>query len=372
MSHTAGNLLIIAHTFPLPDLDGSSQRTLRLLQMLRELGWAITFLSVGRDFHPTYVARREEACRLLTDAGVEAVGPAAPLAYLQAHGARFDAIMLAVVPGESDFVPQLRRAAPNARLLFDTIELTFVSMARAAQLRRSERLMQQSRAVQSAQLRIAAAADLTFVVTEEEAGLLHRLCPSARVGVISNIHNVCSDPPGPQHRRDLLFVGNFVHMPNRDAAQHFAADIWPQVRNHLPDAVVRLVGLPIAEIESLAAPDVVVTGHVADLAPLYAQSRAAIAPLRFGAGIKGKVLEAMGYGLPVVMTPVAAEGIGARDGEDALIAGTPAAFAEAIVALHSDDLLWQRLARNGRTLVENRFTYDVVKRSLDELLRTLR
>jgi glycosyltransferase involved in cell wall biosynthesis len=372
MSIHAGRILIVAHTFPLPDMDGSSLRTLRLVQMLRELGWTVTFLSAGREFHPAYTARNKEARSRLAAAGVETVGPIAPLEYLHAHGANLDAIMLAVTPGEADFLAQARRVAPNALILYDTIELTFVSMARAAHFRRSERLMQQSRGVQAAQLRVAATADLTLVVTDDEAELVRRLCPQARVGVVSNIHSINADSPGPDGRRDLLFVGNFVHMPNRDAAQHLVTDIWPQVRDRLPGAVVRLAGLPIAEIETLAAPDVLVTGHVADLAPLYANSRVAIAPLRFGAGIKGKVLEAMGNGLPVVMTPVAAEGIGAHHNDDALIATTPTAFAQEIIRLYGDDRLWQRLARNGQALVEQRFSYNVVKQALAEQLRTLR
>lgn len=361
-------ILIIAHTFPLPDLDGASQRIVRLMHMLRELDWGVTILSAGREFHPTYATRSDEARALLAASGINAVGPVMPLDYLRSHGVELDAILLAVVPGENDFMEHVRRAAPNAVILFDTIELTFVSMARAAQLRRSKQLLQQSRAVQAAQLQIAAAADLTLVVTEVEAELLRRLCPSARIGVISNIHTVTENAPGPEKRRDLLFVGNFVHMPNRDAAQHFVADIWPQIRKRLPGAVVRFVGLPVQEVEALAASDVLVTGHVPDLAPLYHQSRVAIASLRFGAGIKGKVLEAMGYGLPVVMTPVAAEGIGARHGEDALIAATPSTFAASILQLYGDDDLWRRLALNGKALVMERFSYPVVKKALERSL----
>ena len=365
MSHQA---LIIAHTHPLPDLDGASLRTLRLMQMLGELGWTVTCLSAGRAFHPAYDARADEARALLASHGIEAAGPMPPLDYLAVHGADLDLIVLAVVPGRSDFVAQMRRAAPNAAVIFDTIELTFVSMMRAARLRRSEQLVQQARSVQAGQLALAAAADLTFVVTEEEANLLAQLCPAAQVRVISNIHAVHPDPAPISGRRDLLFVGNYVHMPNRDAAQHFVADIWPQVRTQLPGAAVRFAGLPVPAVAALAAPDVIVTGHVPDLAPLYAASRVAIAPLRFGAGVKGKVLEAMGYGLPVVMTPVAAEGTHAAHGEHALIAGTPSAFASTVVELYQDAARWQQLSQAGQRLVEQHFSYAAIKARLAALL----
>ena len=309
------------------------------------MGYRVTNLSAGHAFHPAYTERAEDAQALLAANGIEPVGPLSPLDYLAAHGADLDLILLAVVPGQADFVDALRRCAPNAVLIFDTIELTFVSMYRAAQLRRSEALAQQGRAVQASQLALAAAADCTLVVTDDEAALLARLCPQARVRVISNVHTVTETLPAVHGRADLLFVGNYVHMPNRDAARHFVADIWPQVQPRLPGAVVRFAGLPVPEVEALASPGVIVTGHVPDLTPLYAHSRVAIAPLRFGAGIKGKVLEAMGYGLPVVMTPVAAEGTGAVDGEHARIAATPAAFAAAVVALATDDAQWLRLSQ---------------------------
>jgi len=360
--------LIIAHTHPLPDLDGASLRSLRLMQMLRELGWTVTCLSAGRAFHPAYDARADEARALLASHGVEAVGPMSPIDYLAAHGAAFDLILLAVAPGQADFVAQMRRGAPNAAVIFDTIELTFVSMMRAARLRRSEQLAQQARRVQASQLALAAAADVTLVVTEDEAKLLAQLCPAARVRVISNIHAIHADAAPIAGRHDLLFVGNYVHMPNRDAVQHFVADIWPQVRPHLPDVVVRFVGLPVPEVAALAAPDVIIAGHVPDLIPLYAASRVAIAPLRFGAGIKGKVLEAMGHGLPVVMTPIAAEGTHAVHDEHALIAATPSAFAAAVVALYHDGVRRRRLSQAGQRLVDEHFSYAAIKARLAALL----
>jgi glycosyltransferase involved in cell wall biosynthesis len=340
-----------------------------MMQAARDLGWNVTNLATGHAFHPAYNARADEARALLAVNNIAAAGPDAPLAYLTAAGVQFDAVLLAVVPGASSFMHELRRLTPpHAVIIFDTIELTFVSMLRAARLRRSETLFQQARNVQARQLQIAAAADYTLVVTPEEADLLQRLCPTAQVRILSNIHTLTPVSHRPAERRDLLFVGNFVHMPNRDAVQHFVADIWPQVRAHLPDAIVKLVGLPVAEVAALAAPDVIVAGHVPDLAPFYTSSRLAIAPLRFGAGVKGKVLEAMGYGLPVVMTPIAAEGTHARPNIDALIATTPADFAAATVRLYHDDDLWQRLSQNGQALVAKWFLVESVQEVLVEML----
>lgn len=207
-----GHALFITHTHPLPDLDGAPLRALRLMQMLRELGWQVTNLSAGRAFHPAYEARGDEARALLSAGGIQATGPTAPLVYLAAHGTDFDLIVLAVTPGQADFLSQMRQAAPNALLIYDTIELTFLSMHCAGQIQRNERLLQQAHAVASKQLAIAATADVTWVVTDEEKTLLEQLCPQARVHVISNVHSVTEKAPKLDGRRDLLFVGNYVRI----------------------------------------------------------------------------------------------------------------------------------------------------------------
>ena len=142
------NILVITHTVPIPDLDGASLRIFRLMQMLIELGWSVTNLSAGQGFHPVYQQRAAAAQAFLTSQGIEAPPPTPVTAYLAAQGARFDVILLGV-SGRPDFIPALRRAAPQAVIVFDTIELTFVSMARAAQVQRNAQLAAQAQAVQA-------------------------------------------------------------------------------------------------------------------------------------------------------------------------------------------------------------------------------
>lgn len=360
-------ILVVTHTIPIPDLDGASLRIFRLMQMLIELGWSVTNLAVGQGFHPLYQQRLAEARAFLAAHGIEAPPPMPATAYLAAAAVPFDVILLGV-SSRANFILALRRAAPQAVIVFDTIELTFVSMARAAQVQRSERLAAQAQAVQSSQLQMVNQADVTLVVTEDEQRLLAALCPDAAVRVISNVHRVTDDPVSASHRRDLLFVGNFVHMPNRDAARYLATAIWPGLRQALPGVQLQLVGLPTPEIEALAAADVQIVGHVPSLTPFFRRSRLSVAPLRFGAGIKGKVLESMAQGLPVVMTSVAAEGAYIEPGVHALVADGPAAFAAAVVQLYQDDALWLRLAQQGRLLVDAHFGYTAVKARLAALL----
>ena len=138
--------------------------------------------------------------------------------------------------------------------------------------------------------------------------------------------------------RDVLFVGSFDHPPNVDAARWAAREIMPLVRERCPDAVLHVVGSnPTDQVRELAGPGVEVHGWVPDVAPMYARSRVTLAPLRFGAGVKGKVGESLAIGVPVVGTSVAVEGMHLTDGQEVLVADDAPGLADAVVQLLTDE-----------------------------------
>jgi glycosyltransferase involved in cell wall biosynthesis len=127
---------------------------------------------------------------------------------------------------------------------------------------------------------------------------------------------------------------------------------------------------PSPDVLELASETVEVHGWVADLVPLHRQCRLSVAPLRFGAGVKGKVGESLAAGLPTVCTPVAAEGMGLVDGQDVLVAADPAGLAEHVVALLGDDALWCRLSESGTRAVVERFGPELARTALQDVLDT--
>jgi glycosyltransferase involved in cell wall biosynthesis len=164
-------------------------------------------------------------------------------------------------------------------------------------------------------------------------------------------------------------VGSFDHHPNRDAAMWLAEDIWPIVRTKCPDAVLDIVGSkPPAEILELAGDGVDVRGWVADLEPIYRTTRVALAPLRFGAGVKGKVGESLSAGVPVVGTSLAFEGMHLRDGVEVLVGTGAQELASHIIGLLSDDVLWHRLSEAGRAAISAQFGPQVARAALRRLL----
>lgn len=171
-------------------------------------------------------------------------------------------------------------------------------------------------------------------------------------------------------RSGLLFVGGFQHPPNLDAVLWFVHDIWPRILSQDREMVLRIVGSDLSEgiVSVLKQPGVEVLGYVPDLTGLFAYSRMSVAPLRYGAGVKGKVGQSIAFGLPVVTTKIGAEGMALEDGKHILIADEPEEFAVAVLRLATDDELWRRLQANGRDFIADSQSIDAVRGKLRALM----
>ncbi|HEX8190569.1 MAG TPA: glycosyltransferase family 4 protein, partial [Pyrinomonadaceae bacterium] len=201
---------------------------------------------------------------------------------------------------------------------------------------------------------------------------LERLAPGIRSAVVPTVHAPRPGGPPFERREHLLFVGNFRHRPNADGVRFFAEEVLPLVRQELPGVELLLVGdgAP-ADFSSREAEGVRLLGYVPDVEPLFGRARVFVAPLRFGAGAKGKIGEALAHAVPVVTTTVGAEGMHLRDGEEVLVADSPAQFAGAVVRLYRDPGLWRRLSENGLAHVGRHFSPRVVGRIVNDSVRGL-
>lgn len=205
--------------------------------------------------------------------------------------------------------------------------------------------------------------DHVVVVSDEERRLLHATDSSLPVTVVENGVDTRTltplDPPSTANT--MLFVGTFAYPPNVDAVVHFCESILPLVRRRIPDARLVAVGLdPPERVRRLArAGAVEIAGSVADVVPYYRDAAIAVVPLRAGGGTRLKILEAMALGRPVVSTSLGCEGLAAVDGEQIAVADTPHRFADAIVELLGDRGRRERMAREARRLVEERYDWRV-------------
>jgi GT2 family glycosyltransferase len=358
-------ILIIDAQTPRPDHDSGSLRLVNLMRLLREEGAHVVFLPADRH-------RVEPYATQLQHLGIEAWHApfaARPPAWLREHGARFDAVMVSRHYVAREFLPLLRTHAPQARLIFDTVDLHYLRERRGAEVAGDAALARAAERTRALELAMIAEADTTLVVSEVERALLRTDAPDARVEILSNLHRVAGAGRSFAERAGLVFVGGFRHPPNVDAVRWFVDAVFPRVRARLPEVEFHCIGSHTPpEIEALAAhPGVIVHGHVADIAPFMDGARIAVAPLRYGAGVKGKINLSMAHGQPVVATACAVEGMHLRDGEDVLVADDPQAFADALVRLYEDEALWTRLARNGLDNVAAHFSLDAARQTVREV-----
>jgi glycosyltransferase involved in cell wall biosynthesis len=207
------------------------------------------------------------------------------------------------------------------------------------------------------------------VVTAEERAQVEADVPGAVVRIVPNVNEVRAQVPPAAGRAGVVFIGGFEHTPNVDAAVRLVRRVMPLVWAQVAGVPVTIIGAgPTDEVQALAAPLVEVTGWVHDVDPLFDAARAMVAPLSYGAGLKGKVTQALAAGLPVVTTSIGAEGLDAVDGEQVLIGDDDQALAERIVRVLRDDEVWSTLSEAGQQLAADRFTPEVVTEQLRRLL----
>lgn len=360
-----GEVLVIDWRVPTPDRDGGSLRTCSLLRALRSLGYAVTFSGAFPEAWPDRTDTLARDTAAVRDLGVH-VSDEFTTDLLRREGERYAAVVCCGgISLAEQFIVPIRAVAPRALLLYDTLDLHYVRHFRQGKLTGNANALRRAISYKARELAMTRAVDCTLVVSQVELEVLQRECPEARVVLVTDVHESHPTTASFAGRRDCLFVGNYEHQPNGDAVHYYLDEIHPLVREARPGTRFYAVGhRPSEDILARAADDVIVTGHVSDLTPWYEQCLVTLAPLRFGAGIKGKVLYSLGRGVPVVATSIAAEGLQAIDGQDLLIADDPTAFRDAIVALHEDAALWERLSVNGRALVARHFSFETVREQL--------
>ncbi|UCG96929.1 MAG: glycosyltransferase, partial [Burkholderiales bacterium] len=360
----ARRVLVIEACMLTPDQDSGSVRMQAMLELAVELGSKVTFVADNLEHRQPYVADLQaRGVEVLFYPYVKSIAE-----LLEARGGEFDVVIVARHYIAVKHLDAIRRFAPQAVLAFDTVDLHFLRSERLAELDGGVAAMAAARASRDEELGVIQRADVTIVVSPIEVEVLRQVVPEAKVLLLSNIHEPMKGGKPLADREGIVFIGGFQHPPNVDAVLWYAREVLPSVRQRLPGVKTYVVGSKVpSTIRALAAPDFVVTGYVPDVAPFFTDCRLSIAPLRYGAGVKGKVNLAMSYGLPVVATPPAVEGMRLAPGEDVMVAGDADQFAAAIERVYRDEDLWQRLSTGGIANVRRHFSRTVARRALQEL-----
>ncbi len=359
-------VLVIDATTPQPDQDSGSLRLSNILQLLLDDGCAVTFFADNRAYVERYSAALQQM-------GVEVLWHpwlADPVAWFAENGKRYGVVFVSRHYIACQYVSLVRANAPKAKLIFDTVDLHYLREQRAAELAQDETLVRTAAQTRDAELKLVRDCDLTLVVSPVEKALLEREIPGAKVAILSNVHAVPGCRRAYAQREGILFVGGYQHPPNVDAATWFAREIFPLVRRELPDVQFHLVGSKATpEVKALGELEGVdFIGYAPDIEPYLDGCRIAVAPLRYGAGVKGKVNMSMSYGQPVVATPVAVEGMFAEPGRDVLVASDAADFAAKVIAAYQDEVLWNTLSEHGAANVREHFSFEAALAALRRIV----
>jgi GT2 family glycosyltransferase/glycosyltransferase involved in cell wall biosynthesis len=366
--YVSGRVLVIDHGIPEPDRDSGSLRLWNVLRLLREMGNKVTLIPDNLAASNPHAARlQSQGVEILFAPYITDIG-----SFLRAEASRYDVILLSRVDVAHKHIETVKRSAPNSFIIFDTVDLHFVRLQRQGTLFGDGEMLKRAEHVRRLECGVARLADLTLVVSAVERETLLRQLPQARIDVLSNIHEVHGSALPFTARRDIMFIGGSGHPPNADAVSYFLDAIWPAVRTEVPEARFFIVGNdPPDDAHWSREANVVVTGRVPEAAEYFDRCRISVAPLRYGAGVKGKITQSMSYGVPVVATPVAAEGMHSVDGENVLVASTAEDFARAVVRLYTDESLWTTLSRNGLANVRQHFSLEAARSTLQAIMQTM-
>jgi len=350
------SVLIIDSVYPTPDRDSGSVDAVNFVKVFLELGYQVYFVSTVNFISENLTPIEEGAKSDLSELGAVVVDDnhfRSIYDLIGSIGSSFELIFMSRVHAAGIFVEAIREHCQDSKIIFNTVDLHFIRELREGYLEENRTKINAAYRTREREIYVARMADATIVVSAEEESLLKTMLgtPVYEVPLIREI-------PGRQAplatRKDIGFIGGYRHEPNVDAAKYFLDFIWPLIRRELPGVQFYLMGADMPdELRQRTDPGLVVLGHVPDLTEIFEGLRLTVAPLRYGAGQKGKVVSSLSHGVPCVCSSIAAEGMNLPDGS-ILVADDPREFTSLVVEAYRDDALWERLSDAGLDLVRKR------------------
>lgn len=356
-------ILVVDHYVPQPDRDAGSRSIWCFLREFRAMGLNVKFWPANH-WHDTQYSPLLEQEGIEVFYGNEFVGRYAD--WIQAHAQDLDYVFLNRPHIAVDHWEAVR-SYTRAKLLYYGHDLHYARLMLEFEKTGENRLHREAAQIRAVEEMLWRNCDVVYYPSATETQAVQSLLPQVAARTVPLYFFERPYPAVTREGRDphaLLFVAGFGHPPNVDAAKWLVKDIFPRIKSKLPDANLALVGSnPTAEVQSLASDGVRVTGHVSDdeLQAYYRRSGAAVIPLRFGAGVKGKVLEALHHALPMVTTSVGAQGLAGIE-EVAAVADEAQQIADALLLLMSDVQAWAVTAAAGAEFVHARFSREALRR----------
>lgn len=363
-------VVIVDHYVPQPDRDAGSRTMIAFIHCLLQMGCNVKFWPDNLWYDPIYTPRLQQL-------GVEVIyGPEYRDGFenwLKSSEGQVTQVMLSRPHIAEGYLATLKKF-PSIHVSYYGHDLHFARMQNEAALTGDKGLLKDAERCLAQELLIWNSVDVVLYPSDEETAYIQQNHQHIQAQTISpyiypEAANYMAREPVNNNR--IIFVAGFGHPPNSDAAKWFVKDILPLIQASLGNVELLLIGSnPSSEVKALASEHVIVTGYVTDeqLLEYYLSARVAVVPLRYGAGIKNKVIEAMAYGTPLVTTPVGAQGLFGL--EDIIpVTDDAACFAEYVCQLMRNQEQWRNTSRAGATFVEQRFSESAMKNTLTQALQ---
>jgi hypothetical protein len=369
------SLLIIGQTFPEPTTTAAGGRMLQLIEMFISHGYAITFASSASSSEKSF--------------NLDSLGVATQ--QITINDSSFDDFVRQLNPTlvlfdrfitEEQFAWRVTQSCPKALKILDTEDLHFLRKARQQALKNATDVKDANLFTETAKREIASIlrCDLSLIISEFEMKLLADTFAVSKEILYYLPFMVTKLPdssnfPEFEQRTNFMTIGNLLHGPNVDSVLYLKKEIWPLIKKQLPQAQLYIYGnyapKHILELHNQKQ-GFYIMGWADSVAHVMQKARVCLAPLRFGAGLKGKLLDAMLYGTPGVTTSIGAEGMYGDLPMPGVIADTPEAFAELSVAIYSNKIKWQQNAQRGVEIIKERYNGKVISRDFMTRLDALK
>jgi len=341
-------VLVVDSYLPFYDKESGSRRLFQILKIFKALNFHVIFLPDDMQAIEPYTSE-------LQAMQIEVLYTCDGFGMLPEDQLREKLPLIDIAwvcrPGLMQRYLPVIREMPQIKVIYDTIDLHYVRMKREIELGLASEADQKSMSwidMQALELKMAMKAELTLTVTPTEKDVLQRQGIDA-VEVVPNIHFPYEgESPSFDERSGILFIGGYNHPPNVDAVEWLCNEIMPTVWAQIPEINVTLLGSsPSSKVKALESEKVSVTGYVTDVTPYFLNSRVFVAPLRYGAGMKGKIGQSLEYALPLISTSIGVEGMNLTSGKDSIEANTAEEFAQAIIRLYTERESWEHISQES-------------------------
>ena len=353
------HILIIGKVWPEPSSSAAGSRTLQLINLFLEQNWQVSFACAASESDYSFDLKSLGISTLhivLNDSSFDDL-----VKNMQPNMVLFDRFT-----SEEQFGWRVAQNCPNALRILDTIDLHCLRLERQEAIKQNRDFSLLDLNSDFAKREIASIyrSDVSLMISDYEMELLinhFKIEPSLLHYVpflLDPILKKDNQWPSFSEREHFLSIGNFLHEPNWDAVLYLKQFIWPLIRKQLPKAEIHIYGAypskKVFDLNNLKE-GFLIKGRTYSLERVMKKTKVCLAPLRFGAGIKGKLIDAMQFGVPSVTTDIGAEAMHGEFPWNGIIANQPHKFAEAAVELYTNEIKWQQAVENGAQILNNFF-----------------